>query len=177
MTENGASSSPDPQTASDQAAPTTPTKPRRPKKTKSQPVLVWLGIVCLLVAAFVGWRTADRKKRFQLVANRLDDPVIREPQVLKDWAKELRQNGGVTCQAIAEMLTAGEVPPLLQGYKVADLDSLSAAVRQGGPLYPICEKELIGTLNTAAWALALIGIGLILLDILREKGVLGGKKR
>lgn len=175
--EPGEDTSPAPKSAEQPEASTAAEQPKpRPAKRGSQPILVWLGIGCLLVAVFVGWKVSDRKKWFQPVANRLNDPLIREGQVLQEWSAKLRETGGPMCNAIADMLTEQKLSPLLKERGVTNFEELSIAVAETGPLYPICERELTRNWSMAAWILALGGIGLIVLDVLRERGMLGGKK-
>jgi len=179
MTDN-ASTSPDTETPSPESTPERidlkDAKPASTKKKKRQPILVYLGIVCLLVAIYVGWRVADRKKWFTGPASNL--LALREGPDLVKWATWLRDNGGPNCKAIADMLTSETLPPLLQEHKISNLDDLALALSQEGGLSAACEEELVGTWSTAAWVLALCGIGLIILDMLREKGMLpGGKPR
>ncbi|MBN1343702.1 MAG: hypothetical protein JXQ73_13525 [Phycisphaerae bacterium] len=159
--------------------PASPAKSAADKKKKEkapQPVLVWLGIACLLIGAFVGWRAADRKSKYRTIANRLNDPVILGSQALKDWSAILRSSGGPTCEAVVVMLTEERLPDALQARGIASIEDLSIAMAEGGQLSSICEQELIGQLNMIAWVFALGGIGLILLDVLRERGMLGGGK-
>ncbi len=153
-------------------------EPAKPK-SKDQPILVWLGIACLLLAAFVGWRAAERKKWFRPVAERLSEPVIQEGQVMEEWATKLRQQGGPHCKAIAEMILDEQLPPLLEQRGITNLEELAVALLETGrgSLSHICEKELSGSYNRIAWILAVVGICLILLDVLKERGMLSGRKK
>jgi len=177
MTDN-ASTSPDTETPSPESTPEPidlkGAKPTSAKKKKRQPILVYLGIVCLLLAIYVGWRVAEDKKMFTAPAANL--LALREGPDLVRWADWLRDHGGPNCKAIADMLTSETLPPLLQEYRISNLDDLALTLGQEGGLSAACEKELVGTWSTAAWVLALGGIGLIILDMLREKGMLPGGK-
>ena len=79
-------------------------------------------------------------------------------------------------EAIVVMLTEEKLPELLEARGITGFEDLTLAMSVGSPLFAECEQELIGRLNMIAWILALGGIGLILLDVLRERGMLGGAK-
>jgi hypothetical protein len=145
------------------------------KKGKSQPLIVWAGIVCLLVAAFAGWQAVQWKKWFPAGAKNLT--IIRGQQAMTEWAAKLRENGGPMCNDIAQMVTEEKLPESLRERGITNLEDLSFALAEGGQLYPICARELTGQWNRVAWGLALFGIALILIDVLRERGVLGGTKK
>ncbi len=161
----GSSDEPDAQAGAEVVSP----EPAGPKKKKAQPVLVWLGIVCLLAGALASWRTSKRTEWFAPIAKRLDDPMIREGTALSEWTAKLREDGGPMCHAIAEMLTGETLPPVLKDRGIANLEDLCEAVDENGELHAICMEELIGSSNIIAWCLALAGIALILLDIIRER--------
>jgi hypothetical protein len=170
-----ATSSPEKQAEPASAATEQVTAPvRKKKKKKSQAYLVWIGIVFLVGGAFAGWRAADRKAWFEAGANNLS--IMRNEPALKQWTDKLRQYGGPTCLAIVEMLTGEQLPPLLKEKGVNNFDDLALLLAEGGKLYEECRGELTDTYNLVAWILALAGLGMILLDILREKGILPGRK-
>ncbi len=177
MTENDATSPEMDATPPGQASETTgelavqttaPSAPAR-KKTRSQPILVWVGIACLLGGALIGWQVSERERLFRALANQLDDPVIQESPALTEWADRIREKGGPTCHAVADMLTSDTLPPLLKGEGVNNREDLYQAVTEGGKLHDRCVKELTSTWSIIAWVLAISGIVLILSDILRER--------
>ncbi len=142
---------------------------------KNQPILVWLGIICLLAAAFVGWQSANRKKWFRGGASNVT--LIVGQQAMDEWTAKLNEHGGTYCNAVATMLTGNKLPEELKAIGVKDLDSLAIALGEGGSLRELCEQELTGSLDMLAWGLSLGGIALILIDVLKERGMLGGGKR
>jgi len=143
---------------------------------RDQAFLVWAGIACLIVAAVMGYQVAKRKDAFKTIVRHLSDPRNRDGNLMNDWAGRLRSNGGPTCKAIADMITSEQVPDLLKQKGISNLDDLLIAAGEGGELGPVCQSELTRQLNLLAWALALGGIALIGLDILRERGKVGGRK-
>jgi hypothetical protein len=147
-----------------------------PGPRKSQAVLVYAGIACLVVGAIAGYQSSKRKKEFSAVVRVMSDSRNRQGGVLTEWANQLRSRGGPCCKAIADLITTEQVPDLLKEKGVSSFDEMLEAVGEGGVLAQTCEKELTSQLDMLAWALALGGIALIGLDVLRERGKLGGKK-
>lgn len=156
------------------AAPEGP-KPAPRRKAKSQPYLVWIGIVCLLAGAFAGWRVAERKRWYVPGAKNLT--VMRNEPAMKEWTDKLREHGGPMCQAVADMLVGEQLPESIKERGINNFEDLTVAMTEGEELFKVCQQELIRSWDYAAWALAIAGFGMILLDILREKRMLPGQKR
>jgi len=151
-----------------------------PAKGRSQAILVYAGIVCLIVGAVAGWQVSKRKQTLISVVRFFQsDPQNREkyPQALNEWVGALRGKGGPYCKAIADLITSEQVPDLLREKNIRNFDDMLNAVGEGGELASVCEGEMTNQLNYAAWALALGGIGLIGLDILRDRQAKAARKR
>jgi hypothetical protein len=167
------------QTQDTETRPTTESEPpTAPTPKKPKAVLVWMGIACLLLGALAAWQAKDSKKWFDPIGKSLT--IYRDQSdLMKEWTDRLQAEGGPMCKAIATMLTSENLPDLLKARGINNFDDLAIALTDASPgsLVAVCEKELSGQLNIISWVLALAGIGLILLDVLREQGMLGTKSK